>query len=120
MGVLARVKRMANKSRRSPNLDNLPGLDRLVLRDLGSNIPDHRMNTRMNKLGIVFMHNLSLDDRVVLSLLRESRRQKEELAREDDLYKKSVEDCNAWPRIHRSQWEENEIHQDMSGTKKAK
>lgn len=74
------MNRVVDERRGGPDLDELPRVGRLVLRYLCSGIPDDRVEARVDVFRVVLVHDLSLDDAVVLGLLGKLRREEEQLA----------------------------------------
>lgn len=63
--------------------------------DLCRCVADYGVHPRVDKLGVVLVEHLAVDDGRVLDLLREARLEEEELCREDDLEYQAVEHRHA-------------------------
>jgi hypothetical protein len=68
----------------------------------------------MDKLGVVLVHDLLLDNGVVLGLLRESRREEKHLPGKNHLHHDGVEYSHTRLGIQRRQREGEEVGQHVS------
>lgn len=91
----------------------------VVIGQLGGSVPDGGIEAGMDELGVVFVHDLLLDDGGVLVLLGEPGLQQEHLDGQDDLQHETVEDGDARSRIPNLQGQEHHVDEDVAGAEEA-
>jgi hypothetical protein len=86
----------------------------LIHRELCSDIADGRVETWVNKLGVILSHHLLLNDSFILSLLRKTRAEEEKLSRYKYLQEQRVENRHARSGIQGSQRKEYHVNKDVT------
>lgn len=103
-----------------PYCNLIPAVPRIILSTLCADIPDNRMEARVDEFSIVFSHDLFLNQRGVFVLPRECRLECQKHRGQRDLLNEALEHSDTRLRVQWCQGKGQHVYQHMNRAEQTK